>query len=129
MTRPNRLAYEALTGSIIACALEVHRTLGPGLLESTYEECLCQELSEREIPFQRQVCLPLRYKGRVLRSWFRIDVLVSDAVVVELKSVERILALHESQLLTYMRQSGKRVGLLLNFYVPLLRDGIVRRIL
>ncbi len=103
--------------------------MGPGLLESVYEEALCHELSLREVSFTRQAPVPIRYKGVLLGSDCRIDVLVENAVVVELKAVAEVLPVHEAQPLTYMRLSGKRVGLLVNFNVPVLKDGIVRRVL
>ncbi len=123
------LLYEALTESVIGAAIEVHRQLGPGLLESVYEECMCQELRMRDIPFLAQVQLPIVYKGREIAGSYRIDLIVANEVVVELKAVERILGVHEAQLLTYLKLTGKRVGLIINFNVPLLRRGIVRRIL
>jgi GxxExxY protein len=118
-----------ITESIIGAAMEVHRTIGPGLLESTYVQCLCYELALREIPFLRELPLPVRYKGVKLDCGYRLDVVVADAVVVEVKAVESITPLHEAQLLTYLRLGGWKVGLLINFNVPLLRDGIVRRVL
>ena len=118
-----------LTHEIIGAAMVVHDALGPGLLESVYEECLCRELSLRSIAFRRQVDLPVSFKGVKLAVACRADLIIDDAVVVELKAVEDVLPIHEAQLLTYMRLSGKRAGLLLNFYVPALKDGIVRRIL
>ena len=114
------------TREIIGAAIEVHRNLGPGLLESIYEVCLCNELSERGVPFQRQVSLPVKYKGKTLDAGLRIDLLVQDKVVVELKSVERILPVHESQVITYLKLTGRKVGLLLNFNVRRMADGIKR---
>jgi GxxExxY protein len=118
-----------LTQSIIGAAIEVHKAMGAGLLESVYEECFCHELDLRGVPYDRQIELPIRYKAAKLDGGFRIDVLVADAVVVELKATERILPVHEAQLLTYLRLSGKRVGLLINFNVANLRQGIVRRVI
>lgn len=103
--------------------------LGPGLLESAYEECLCHELGTCGLACRRQVPLPVAYKEVRLECGYRLDVVVEDAVVVELKAVETILPVHEAQLLTYLRLSGLRVGLLINFNVPVLKDGIVRRVL
>jgi GxxExxY protein len=123
------LVAEQVTEQVIGAAIEVHRELGPGLLESVYEECLCHELGLRGLEFRRQVPLPVRYKGADLDAGCRIDVLVEDAVVVEVKAVERLLGVHEAQLLTYLRLANKKVGLLLNFNVPRLKDGIVRRVL
>ncbi len=117
------------TDPIIGAAIEVHRLLGPGLLEETYEACLCHELHLRGVGFQRQVHLPIIYKGIRLASAYRIDLIVNDLVIVELKAIEQILPLHEAQLLTYLRHTGKRVGLLINFNVPLLKNGIRRRVL
>ena len=123
------LLEQSLTQEIIGAAIEVHQALGPGLLESAYEQCLCHELALRSIPFRRQVGLPVQYKGIVLDSSYRRDILVRDAVIVEVKAVERQLPIHEAQLLTYLRLSGHQVGLLLNFNVRSLRSGIVRRVL
>ncbi len=110
----------------LGAAIEVHRWLGPGLLESAYEECLCREMNLREIPFERQVPLPVCYKGLRLESAFRIDLLVGGLVVVELKSIEHIEDIHEAQLLTYLRLSNIWLGLIINFNVPLLKNGIKR---
>ena len=117
-----------VTRRVIGAAIEVHKELGPGLLESAYEECLADEFIRRGIPFARQVQIPVQYKGRQLNMSYRIDFLVEDAVIVELKSVDSILDVHQAQLLTYLKLTGKRVGLLINFNVPLLRDGLIRRI-
>jgi len=119
---------DPLTERIIGCAIEVHRVLGPGLLESAYVEALTVELAQADLLFARQVPVPLDYKGSYLGE-YRLDLLVEDAVVVEVKAVERFDPVHEAQLLTYLRLSGKRVGLLINFNRPLLRDGIKRRVL
>ena len=118
-----------LTHGIIGAAIEVHRTLGPGLLESAYSECLCRELSLREIQFERERALPLEYKGIRLECGYRVDILVAGLVVVEVKSVEALAPIHDAQLLTYLRVDGWRVGLLINFNVVLLKDGIHRRII
>jgi len=118
-----------LTEAIIGAAIEVHRALGPGLLESAYEQCLCHELSLQNLEFRRQVELPVRYKSVQLDCGYRIDVLVEERVVVELKSVERLLPIHEAQLMTYLKLSGRSVGLLLNFQVPVLKDGLKRIVL
>jgi GxxExxY protein len=117
------------TSPIIGAAIEVHRNLGPGLLESAYEECLCHELQLRGLDFKRQVLLPLLYKGLKLDCGYKIDLIVRDEVILELKAVEKLLPIHEAQLLTYLRLTGKRVGLLINFNVPLLAQGIIRRVL
>lgn len=120
------LLYEELSGQIRGAAIEVHRELGPGLLESTYEECFCFELELRGISFQRQLELPVAYKGRRLDCGYRIDVLVDNKIILELKSVETILPIHEAQLMTYLRLSGFKLGLLMNFNVGLMKDGIRR---
>jgi GxxExxY protein len=118
-----------LTKEIIGAAIEVHRELGPGLLESAYEACLCFELRSRGIPFEVQVPLAIAYKNVELDCGYRIDLCVRNVVVVELKSVEEISDLHRAQLLTYLKLRGKRIGLILNFNVPILKDGIVRMVL
>jgi GxxExxY protein len=118
-----------ITEAIIGAAMEVHRTIGPGLLESAYSQCLGYELTLRKIPFLLQLPLPVRYKGVNLDCGYRLDIVVADAVVVEVKAVESLTPLHQAQLLTYLRLGGWKVGLLINFNVPLLRDGIVRRVL
>ena len=125
----NGLVDEALTKEIIGAAIEVHRHLGPGLLESAYEECLCHELQLRGLAFRRQVSLPVVYKSVALDCGYKMDLVVQDRVVVELKCVESILGVHHAQLLTYLKLSGKRVGLLLNFHVSVMTRGIVRRVL
>jgi GxxExxY protein len=115
-----------LSRIVIGAAIEVHRALGPGLLESAYEACLCRELTVREIPFQKQVPLPLVYKGLELDCSYKIDIKVCDLLIVELKSVEAIEPIHEAQLLTYLRLSNLWLGLLINFNVLVLKDGIRR---
>ena len=117
------------TEEIIGAAIEVHRHLGPGLLEATYEECLCHELQLRGLPFRRQVLVPLEYKGLHLEDRHRVDVIVADLVVVELKAIETLLSVHHAQLLTYMRLGNWPLGLLINFHAALLADGIHRKIL
>jgi GxxExxY protein len=124
-----KLVLENLTQEIIGAAIEVHTHLGPGLLESAYEECLCHEPHLRGISFERQVSLPLDYKGVKLDCGYKIDILVEDSVVVELKVVESVLPIHQAQLLTYLKLSKKRVGLLFNFNVSVLTKGITRRVL
>jgi len=116
-----------LSELVIGAAIEVHRTLGPGLLESTYEACLVFELVERGAQVERQKALPVRYRGVVIDCGYRIDLLVGGQLIVELKAVERILPVHEAQLLTYLRLSGLSVGLLLNFNVPVLKSGGIKR--
>jgi GxxExxY protein len=117
-----------LTEKIIGAAIEVHRTLGPGLMESAYAECLCRELSLQGIPFEREKALPLDYKGVKLDCGCRLDLLVAGSVVVELKAVEEFLPIHEAQLLTYLRLGGWKVGLLINFNVPVLTKGVKRMV-
>jgi GxxExxY protein len=116
----------AITHGIIAAAIEVHRHLGPGLLESSYQERICYELSRMGLSFTREVHLPLSYKGLRLDCSYRVDLLVEDTVLVELKSIEQLLPIHSAQLLTYLRASNKPVGLLINFNVLVLKDGIRR---
>ena len=115
-----------LTEKIIGCAIEVHRTLGPGLLESTYEKCLSYELSKLKINHKIQLELPVTYKGVEVECGYRLDMLVEEKVIIELKAVEKALPIHEAQLLTYLKLSDKRVGLLINFNVRLLKNGIKR---
>ena len=122
------LVLEDLTEQIIGAAIEVHKALGPGLLESAYEECLCHELALRTLRFERQVPLPVRYKGVKLDCGYRIDLVVEDLVIVELKTVESVLPVHEAQLITYLKLSGKKVGFIFNFNVAVLKNGIVRRV-
>lgn len=115
-----------LSEKIIGACIEIHRVLGPGLLESAYEECLCYELSQAGLSFERQKPLPVKYKGIMLDCGYRLDVVVESTVVVELKTVERLLPIHEAQLITYLKMSGLKLGLLINFNVPLLKEGIKR---
>ncbi len=115
-----------LTGTIIGAAIEVHRHLGPGLLESVYEECMVFELAERGLEIQRQLLIPIVYKGRQLKIDYRIDLLVNQTVIIELKSVQKLEAIHEAQLLTYLKLANKRFGLLMNFNVPIMKQGIRR---
>ncbi len=122
------LMYEELSHEILAACIEVHRELGPGLLESAYEECLCREFGLRSIAFRRQDPLPVTYKGIRLDCGYRMDIVADDKILLEIKSVEAVHALHEAQLMTYLRLSGLRVGLLINFNVTVLKDGVVRRV-
>jgi GxxExxY protein len=123
------LLEKELTDKIIGAAIEVHKVLGPGLLESAYQACMEHESKLRNIPFDSLVDLPLNYKGMNLGAGYVIDLVYDKCVVVELKAVERALPVHEAQLLTYMRLTGIRVGLLINFNVPVPKDGIYRRVL
>ena len=118
-----------LTREIIGAAIEVHRHLGPGLLESAYVRCLTRELFLREIPFKSEWPLPLEYKGVRAGCSYRLDLLVGDAVVVEIKSVEALTPIHDAQLLTYLKLGGWKVGLLINFNVEVLKTGIHRKVL
>jgi GxxExxY protein len=118
-----------ISQGIIGAAIEVHRTLGPGLLESAYEHCLSHEFSLRQIPFERQLPLPIDYKGVRLDCGYRLDFLVAETVVVEVKAIEALLPIHQAQLLSYLKLGGWKLGLLVNFHVPLLREGIKRVVL
>ncbi len=117
---------KSLTEKIIGAAIEVHKVLGPGLLESAYEECLCRELSICGLKFRRQVPLAIEYKGIKLDVAYRLDIVVEDQVVLELKAVEKLMLVHQAQVLTYLRLTGYQVGLLLNFSEPVLKTGIKR---
>jgi GxxExxY protein len=123
------LEINQTTEKVIGAAIEVHRRLGPGLLESAYEECVCHELRARNISFERQKVLPLDYKGLRIDCAYRLDILVAGTVVIEIKSVDEIEPIHEAQLLTYLKLGGWNVGLLINFNVPVLKEGIRRRVL
>jgi len=127
--QPKRIRVNEITQEVIGAAIAVHRALGPGLLESVYQECLSQELALRGIPIERQVPLPLEYRGIHCECGYRLDILVAGAVVVEVKSIEAIAPIHEAQLLTYLRLGGWNVGLLINFNVVVLKEGIRRRVL
>ena len=115
-----------ITETIIGCAIEVHRALGPGLLESAYEECTCHEICQHGLDIRRQVPLPVVYKGVKLDCGYRMDLVVENLVVVEFKTVERLLPVHDAQLLSYLKLSGMSLGLLINFHVPVLKDGLRR---
>jgi len=118
-----------LTDSVIGSAIEVHRALGPGLLESTYEMCLCRELSIRGVRFERQVLISVVYKSIELDCGYRADLVVEDSVLVEIKAIDSLLPLHDAQLLSYLKLGGWKVGLLINFNVELLKHGLRRRVL
>jgi GxxExxY protein len=120
------LEINDISGEIVDAAMKVHTALGPGLLESTYEACLMYELNKRGIIVQNQVPLPIRYGEVLLEVGYRVDLLVADVVIVELKSVDQIAPIHKAQLLSYLKLSGKKVGLLINFNVELLKHGITR---
>lgn len=118
--------YDLLSEQVIGAAIEVHKHLGPGLLESAYENCLCHELYLRKLSFKRQVCLDIEYKGVKVESAYRLDLVVEDSLVLELKAIESLLPVHTAQLLTYLRLTGYKTGLLINFMVPVLKSGIKR---
>jgi GxxExxY protein len=118
-----------ISEAVIGAAIEVHRLMGPGLLESAYEECLARELALRGISFERQRDLTVEYKGVRLDCGYRLDFLVDGRVVVEVKAVEHLLPVHDAQLMSYLRLGGWQLGLLINFHVPILREGIRRRVL
>lgn len=118
-----------LTERVIGAAMAVHKALGPGLLESAYQQCLCQELTLQSIAFRAQLDLPLQYKGIQLDCGYRTNLLVEEHLVVEIKSVEKLIPIHKAQLLTYLRLGEWPLGLILNFNVPVLKDGIRRRVL
>ena len=123
------MEFDDLSSRVIGCAIQVHRELGPGLLESSYEQCLAHELKLNGIAFQLQHPQPVQYKGIRLRSGYRLDVLVENRLIVELKSVDEIKRIHEAQLLTYMKLAEVKIGLLMNFNVTTLKDGIKRLVL
>jgi len=118
-----------ITGQVIGGAVEVHKTMGPGLLESIYEECLCVELGKRNIPFERQKEINIEYKRVKLESKYRIDLIVSKMVIVELKTIAELAPIHDAQILSYLKLTGLKVGLLINFNVPVLKEGIKRLVL
>ena len=124
-----KLRHQELTEQILGAAIEVHRVLGPGLMESAYEECLCHELNLRALQFERQMTVPVSYKGVNLDCGYKLDLLIENTVILELKCVERISSIHEAQLLTYMKLLNKPVGFIINFNVPVMKAGIVRKVL
>jgi len=124
--RIDSMDINELTGSVIGAAIEVHKALRPGLLESVYEECLCRELNLRGIPYQRQKEIPIEYKGSKLDCGYRIDILVAETLILEIKACESLQRIHEAQLLTYLKLTGLKVGLVINFNVPVLKEGIKR---
>ncbi len=123
------MEFDPLSRAVIGCAIEVHRTLGPGLLESAYRQCLAHELSLAGLPFQMEVPLPVRYKATLLDCGYRLDLVVDNSLIVELKSVEALLPIHHAQLLSYLRLATFPVGLLINFNVTKLQNGIKRFVL
>ena len=120
---------EIMASEVVDAAFQVHKTIGPGLLESVYQSCLCYELSSRKIPFQTELALPIHYKNIRLDAGLRLDILVDDSIILELKAVEQLIPLHEAQLLSYLKLADKRLGFLLNFNVPRMKDGMKRIIL
>ncbi len=125
-SRAIRGELDQIARSVVDCAFSVHQELGPGLLESVYEACFCEELSSRAIPFQKQVGLPIKYKTLRLESGLRLDLLVKKSIIVKLKSVRQIEPIFKAELLSYLRLSGLRLGFLINFNVALIKDGIFR---
>ena len=123
------MKFDEISNKVIGCAIEVHRSLGPGLLESTYEQCLAREMDISGIAFKLQSPLPVEYKGIKLDCGYRVDMLIEDKLIVELKSVEKTLPIHEAQILTYMKLANIQVGLLINFNVERLKEGIKRFVL
>jgi GxxExxY protein len=128
-SRKHKVKFDELSHKVLGCAIEVHRELGPGLLESAYEQCLAHELSRAKIPFRRQIELPVEYKQMKLDCGYRIDLLVDDQLIIELKSIDQLLKIHEAQILTYMKLAKVKVGILINFNVEVLRKGIKRFVL
>lgn len=128
-TKGGKMEFDQLSKRVIGCAIEVHRALGPGLLESTYEQCLAHELNQAGIGIKLQHALPVLYKGLRLDCGYRVDILVQDALILELKSVDAILNIHQAQLLTYMKLASIKTGLLINFNVPRLKAGLQRFVL
>jgi GxxExxY protein len=120
------MLHKDLSEKIIGCAIEVHKNLGPGLLESAYEECLCYEFTREGLIFERQKSISIAYKEITICNAYRIDLLVENSIIIEIKSVEAILPVHEAQLLTYLTLSGKKVGLLINFNEKILKNGLKR---
>lgn len=119
-------AIDRVAQQIVDAGFQVHQSLGPGLLESAYEECLAHELTQRDVPFERQVSLPISYKGLQLDAGYRMDLLVARCVVVEVKAVEAVLPIHQAQIMTYLKLSGRRLGFLMNFNVRLYKYGVRR---
>ncbi len=124
----NKLLYEELTDKIIKAAIEVHKILGPGLLESAYEECFVYELIKMGLSIKQQLMIPIEYKNIKLKTKYRLDLLIEDKVIIEIKSVEKLTPVHEAQIITYLKLTGYEVGLLINFNEKLLTNGIIRRI-
>ena len=121
------MEFDPLSREVLGCAIEVHKHLGPGLLESAYQNCLAYELTQQGIPFRKEIDLPVQYKGIRLDCGYRLDLIVDEQLIVELKSVDKLAPIHEAQLLTYMKLAGISIGLLLNFNVLKLKDGGIKR--
>ena len=128
VTEEELIKLNGISQEIIGAAINVHKEIGPGMLESVYEVCLLQEMEDRGLRVSHQVDVPLYYKGKLTNKCFRIDILVNDEVIVELKAVEEMNPIYEAQLLTYLKLTNKHLGLLINFNVPLLKHGITRRV-
>jgi len=124
--RKDSIFENNLSKKVIGAAIEVHKFLGPGLLESTYEKCLCRELELKGLCFEPQKSLPVKYKGIMISTGYRLDLVVENSIIIELKSVEKILPIHEAQLLTYLKLTGLKLGLIINFNVPVLKEGLKR---
>ena len=129
LTSTTKMEFDELSQSVLGCALEVHRNTGPGLLESTYRQCLAHELSRAGISFQMELPVPIRYKGTLLDCGYRLDLLIQGDLIVEIKTVEALLPIHQAQVLTYMRLAKIPIGLLINFNVTKLKNGIRRFVL
>jgi len=123
-TKNMKKEFSKLSNTVIGCAIEVHKTLGPGLLESTYQQCLSRELELNGVGFKLELPLPVKYKGIYIECGYRIDMLVENEIILELKSVEELKGIHEAQLLTYMKLAGMKQGFLVNFNVQLLKNGL-----
>jgi len=129
LNKPVSNKLNQVSGKIVHAAFQVHSELGPGLLENVYEKCLCYELKKVGLKIEEQVLIPVKYKNMVFDSALRIDVLVENQIILELKSVEALLPVHKAQMMTYLKLTGHRLGLLINFNVPLLKEGIQRIII
>ena len=123
------IAFDPLSRTVIGLAIEVHRILGPGLLESVYERCLCHELTQNGVAFRRQVPVAVNYKGLILNCGYRLDIVVAEALIIEIKAVDKLLPIHGAQILTYLKLTGIQTGLLMNFHSIVLRDGLKRMVL
>lgn len=129
VSRPSYISNDDISRLVVDAAFSVHQQLGPGLLESAYEECLCILLTKRGIPFRRQVTMPIMFEGQLVELGYRIDIVVNESLILELKSVEKILPIHEAQILTYMKLSNIPAGLLINFNSRMFKEGIKRFVL